>query len=289
MKATIRTAVSQASALLLAFGAGVAITEARSPDLSWIEGKKDLLRFMSVVHVEDGIGGTVPTVRFTGANVQIVNGLGATNGNPEDVLCVEAGETFTNGVGNLIVGYNEDINDVFPPVPAKRNGSHNIIGGIGASYSSFGGILLGRKNSLSGPYSGVLGGFGNRASGPYSAILGGGGFFGVDRNVASGEFSTISGGRSNSASGQLSHVCGGYRNESTGMEAVVVGGIENTASGNDSVVSGGLRNISSGARSQVCGGDTNEASGQDCSVSGGQGRKANGDSSWAAGSLFEDS
>ena len=36
------------------------------------------LKYMSVVMLDDGTGNMVPTVQFTGANVRIVNGLGAT-------------------------------------------------------------------------------------------------------------------------------------------------------------------------------------------------------------------
>ncbi len=320
MKATIRTAATHASTLLLAFGAGVAITEMRSSDESWIEEKKDLLRFMSVVHVEDGLGGTYPTVLFTGANVQIVNGLGSTNGYPDDFSSVDALETVTNGVGNLIVGYNEDTNDPFLQNSAKRNGSHNIIGGIGASYASFGGVVLGRKNTMNGPYAGILGGFDNRATGPYSTILGGGGFdSGTSQgNLATGEFSTIAGGSFNSAIGQISHVCGGFKNKATARQSVVVGCSENRASGNDSVVLSGTGNTSSGAGSCVAGGFSNKSAGKESAVSGGQdnlasatrsaisggisnkvsgansvisggrNRSVNGEDDWAAGSLFEE-
>ena len=45
-----------------------------------------------------------PTARFDAVNVQVTNGLGATNGNP-DTLPILPGPV--NGVGNLIIGYNE--------------------------------------------------------------------------------------------------------------------------------------------------------------------------------------
>src|SRR5258705_97292 len=55
--------------------------------------QSEILNHMSIVYLDDGQGGQAKTIRFSGVNVQIVNGLGAT-------------ETV-NGVGNLIVGYNE--------------------------------------------------------------------------------------------------------------------------------------------------------------------------------------
>jgi len=51
-----------------------------------------ILRHMSLIQLDDGLGNMVTTIRVTGANLQIVNGLGATDSE--------------NGAGNLIVGYN---------------------------------------------------------------------------------------------------------------------------------------------------------------------------------------
>lgn len=56
------------------------------------------------------VGGK-PTIRLSGANVQIPNGEGSTN--------------TTNGAGNLIIGYDEN--------PQTQTGSHNLIGGPGSS------------------------------------------------------------------------------------------------------------------------------------------------------------
>ena len=50
--------------------------------------------YMSLLELDDGQGGTVKTLRIEGINVQVVNGEGTTN--------------TTNGLGNLIVGYNGD-------------------------------------------------------------------------------------------------------------------------------------------------------------------------------------
>ena len=88
-------------------------------------------------------------ITFSGVNVHIVNGTGATDGT-------------VNGLGNLIVGYNElrgDIGD-------DRTGSHNVVVGTINSYSSAGGLVVGFSNTISGPYSSVSGGGANTASGP---------------------------------------------------------------------------------------------------------------------------
>ena len=61
------------------------------------------------------------TVTFTGVNVQIVDGSGQT--------------ASTSGLGNLIVGYNNDVTTWLPPpsgyTAAARTGSHNLILGDG--------------------------------------------------------------------------------------------------------------------------------------------------------------
>lgn len=112
----------------------------------------------------NGIKG--PHVIFTGVNVHIRSGSGATD---------DRG-TLT-GLGNLIVGYNELPNPILVPDigPCDRalTGSHNIVGGTGNVVGSYGGFVAGQRNCLSGAYATVLGGNQNEASGQSSTILGG--------------------------------------------------------------------------------------------------------------------
>src|SRR5262245_53382740 len=91
-------------------------------------------------------------VVITGANLRIVNGLGST-------------ET-TNGLGNLIVGYNEST----PIRPDSRSGSHNVVVGEGNNFSSFGGLVVGLGNEISGTFASVTGGTVNTASGGGSSV-----------------------------------------------------------------------------------------------------------------------
>ena len=157
---------------------------------------------------------------FTGCDVEVRNGLGRTDS--------------TNGKGNLIVGYNEN------QVAFNRDGSHNIVVGQDHGYSSFGGLVVGLQNTISGAYASVSGGFDNEAS---------------------GFFSSVSGGSDNEASGLDSSVSGGESNTANGPQSSVSGGILNTAEGDNSSVSGGTANLASGERSSVSGGDNNTASG----------------------------
>ncbi len=127
-----------------------------------------------------------PTIRLSGINLQVVNGSGDT-------------ESAVNGVGNLIVGYNES--DGFSGL--YRSGSHNLIVGSRNDFASYGGIVAGRYNTITGRYATVTAGSFNLASGFGSAVSGG------DGNRATNTFSAVSGGFLNFATGDQSSVSGG--------------------------------------------------------------------------------
>ena len=115
------------------------------------------------------ITGGANEVVISGANLRIVNGLGDT--------------ATTNGLGNLIVGYNESRGVFFPGSSDNRTGSHNMVVGRGLNFSSFGGLVIGQFNEISGAVASVSGG----------------GF-----SVASGAGASVSGGSNNTASGGAS-------------------------------------------------------------------------------------
>jgi hypothetical protein len=273
--------------------------------------QEEILSHMSIVYLDDGSGNLVnKTIRFERINVQIVNGLGATNGYPKDPDSVEPLDVKVDGVGNLIVGYNELGN----PVVDDRTGSHNMVLGHGNSYSSFGGFAGPHDNTSSAPFASVTGGTGNEASGVGASVVGGEG------NTAGGNWSTVSGGRGNLASGFWSAISGGKDNSATDTFTSVSGGDGNTASNNCASVSGGVYNEASGYWASVSGGRRNQASGcyfssisggafntaggyygnsvsgglyntadgEYSSVSGGISRSVTGSFDWRAGSLFED-
>jgi hypothetical protein len=101
--------------------------------------------------------------------------------------------------------------------------------------------------------------------------------------VASGNFSTISGGDFNTASGDLSTVSGGRQNVASGSRSTISGGDFNTASGNRSTVSGGQDNTASGNRSTISGGRSNTATSLFSTVSGGENNTASGEYSFVVG------
>ncbi|HHJ64798.1 MAG TPA: hypothetical protein ENJ61_07820 [Aquifex aeolicus] len=199
-------------------------------------------------------GGTL--IRFSGVNLQIVNGTGQTD--------------QVNGLGNLIIGYNTARQDT----PLRdtcslgqywnnetdcrnnggiwgkdfKTGSHNLIVGDQNAYSSYGGIVAGFGNVISREYATVTGGRDNISAGPYSSVSGG------PRNTASGWYSSVSGGRDNTASGWFSSVSGGLNNTASGSYSSVSGGYSNTAYGRFSSVSGGRNNTAVDPYSAISGG-----------------------------------
>jgi hypothetical protein len=163
-------------------------------------------------------------VFITGANLHIRNGLGSTDCFDEQVNEIP---DCPNALGNLIVGYNEPRGFE----PDVRTGSHNVVVGEGHSFSHFGGIVVGRFNTISGVVAAVIGGEFNTASGGGGAVSGG-----FD-NRASGNASVVSGGASNTAS-DFAAVIGGALNTASGGWSTVSGGHTNTASGNFASVNG---------------------------------------------------
>ena len=150
-----------------------------------------------------------PVARFEGVNVQIVNGMGQSSS--------------TNGLGNLIVGYDEALpfgNEIcsyggydnqtdcesngYTWAISHKSGSHNLVVGMYHNYSRHGGAVFGFANTINGTEATVTGGTENTASGLYSSVSGG------RKNTASGaDSSAVSGGYGNKASGNGSTVSGG--------------------------------------------------------------------------------
>ncbi|MCP4132609.1 MAG: hypothetical protein GY754_16715 [bacterium] len=108
-----------------------------------------------------GVSRDGSTITFSGVNVQIVNGSGSTYG--------------LNGLGNLVVGYNDARYDALPDgfKNTVQTGSHNVVIGGYHNFTSYGGIVAGRCNSITGAGSSVTGGKYNIASGVSSSVVGG--------------------------------------------------------------------------------------------------------------------
>jgi hypothetical protein len=170
------------------------------------------------------------TVLFTGVNVQIVNGIH---------------QSTPNGLGNLIVGYNQPRNagvvgcslgqytDIGTCQSGggvwqvnHKSGSHNIVVGNRNAYSQTGGLVAGFNNSINREYAVITGGHESLATGIASSVSGGGGHF-----VAS-NYSSVNGGYNNGTNqsgGAYSSILGGRNNGTLGAQSVVLGGNGNAA------------------------------------------------------------
>jgi hypothetical protein len=161
----------------------------------------------TLTHVTSVTGaGGLPEVVIAGANLRLVNGLRAT--------------ATTNRLGNLLVGYNESREG-----ENVRTGSHNVVVGQGHNFSSFGGLVVGRQNEISGAFAAVSGGFDNTASGGFD-------------NTASANATSVCGGQGNTASGPTAAINGGEANTASGLTSSVSGGRNHTARGDFDWVAG---------------------------------------------------
>jgi hypothetical protein len=193
------------------------------------------------------------TVILSGYNLQIINGQGDTS------IC--------NGLGNLIIGYNDLGNSLIVNGSARdiRTGSHNLIVGDQNNYTSYGGVVFGTGNEIDGSYAAVTGGGSNLAGGFNSSVTGG------LNNVVGGNWAAIAGGFTNIISGN-------------GSLASILGGNSNTVTNSYATISGGEINLANGFGSSISGGNNCVADGKDSSVSGGSSIGMAADLGWAAGS-----
>ena len=159
------------------------------------------------------------TVLVSGANLQVVNGLGTDLGQ--------------NGLGNIIGGYNTPAAE---SELLERTGSHNIIVGQGQRYtgncnliggqdnlaSGTWGIVLGTQNDLGGIRNVMIGGSNNQANGAVNVVIGGA------QNFTDGNWNVVLGGQSNVNEGTYSVVMGGKQNSALATWNTVVGGQENS-------------------------------------------------------------
>lgn len=273
-------------------GGSTGTCKAKETSVALPSAKTDQETLLSILpHIkyeEKGVAGK-PTIRFSGVNVQVVNG--------------ENKEASVNGEGNLVLGYDETgisgtglCSTFVPPPPATQTGSHNLILGSEQSFTSYGGIDAGTCNTISGPWATVLGGDLNTANG--GERYGGASVGGGKSNTATGEWSWIGGGESNHTIGGINSISGGSENTTEEYgEPSILGGKRNTASGTGATIDGGelnnatqgawigggQENTASGEQASVAGGRKNSATGTGSSVSGGFSNLASGELAWVGG------
>ena len=102
-----------------------------------------------------GVSRSGNQIIIEGANLHIRSGSGATDGP-------------VNGLGNLIIGYNE-----LRGAGDDRSGSHNLVVGLEHNYAAYGGVVAGFRNAVSGAFASVTGGHDNVAGGAGATVGGG--------------------------------------------------------------------------------------------------------------------
>jgi hypothetical protein len=213
--------------------------------------QKKLLEILPYLKYEEKGIDSKPTIKFSGANVQIVSGAGE--------------ESKLNGEGNLVIGYDE--------TPGEQSGSNNLALGKEQKYTSYGDILGGARNSALKPFV-TLFGYRNTANGTYSSITGG------SENKTELEWTSVSGGFGNLACSPYASVSGGMENEACSEAGFVGGGDKNKTSGVFASVTGGAKNVAGEEGASVTGGESNTANRKYTSVTGGQSNTAS--AAWAS-------
>jgi hypothetical protein len=168
------------------------------------------------------------TLRLSGMNLQLVSGAGGTTATP-------------NGLGNMIIGYNEN--------PGSQTGSANLVLGTHQTFTSYGGIVAGYDDTISAPFTSISGGYGNIANSEYASVSGG------SDNTASGSAAAITGGSGGLASGTGASIAGGYLNTADQIYSSVLGGDDNTAGAPESSISGGAFSGVTGQFGAIAGGE----------------------------------
>jgi hypothetical protein len=207
--AALQTQMADQAALIASLQADLSVSNAYIQDLQ------------SYVSVDDTTNPSRPVVMISGANLQVTNGLGST--------------LSTNGVGNILVGYDESMLGLCYIVPANmedlydatacansgglwlgtvatKTGSHNLIVGDRHAYTAYSSIVSGTANFSTAKGASIIGGAYNSGVGAYSATIGG------ILNHAEGRRSTVTGGATNTA-------------ESTSLNGSISGGSGGTVSG----------------------------------------------------------
>jgi hypothetical protein len=232
-----------------------------------------------IINAGIGGGGTgIQGVQNTNNTLDIVNPTG-----PTATINVKDG-VFLKLSGGTMTGAISNTGD-----PSITMGKGNF--GMGNTNSGTDAFVAGRNNQATGNYSVISGGgnenasFANTASGEHSTVSGGkynralakySTVSGGQWNRVDSTSSVISGGEYNRGSNILIAIGGGTGNTASGQIAAVSGGMTNTASGNMSFVGGGSNNIAGGDGSAICGGGVNVTGASYSTVGGGNQNQATG-------------
>ena len=236
---------------------------------AYLTRQGDLVSVVKATDLQLGDANVKVVGYFAPAGTTVVNTLAST---PAPSTMVQSTVVQKDGPGsgtNSWIGFTAGNNVASGNGSAVGAGTFNLASNTNAS------VFAGQSNVASGVSSLVIGGFdnrataidslvgagaGHRATGARSVIvgggynlasgqwsfIGGGGRSGTNSaaagsdpldNVASGDFSAVSGGQGNTVSGAYSAIPGGFNNTASGVHSAAMGSY-NTAGGIDSVAIG---------------------------------------------------
>jgi len=220
-----------------------------SSDVSIGEGHTNTGADAFVAGLNNTVSGDASTV--AGGSGNTASGFRAAVGGGQSNRAEASGSVVGGGQENVTNGDWSSIaggwgNAAHGPYNTISGGEGNItdnswtaISGGHHNWAGAGGCVVGgRFHAAGGLYSFIGGGTFNRAWGQYSVVAGGGGDAITDSNSATGNWSTISGGRRNVTSALGATVSGGQTNTASASFATVPGGVFNTASGRFSLAAG---------------------------------------------------
>jgi hypothetical protein len=199
-------------------------------------------------------GTTAVTLSGSNASIKVGQIISGTSIGDDTYVAAISGTSLT--LSKVASGSSTSTLSFFTPHGVVVGGGNNQATG---SYSFIGGGgdagTASNRNVASGDWSSVVGGLATRATGKWSTAGGGVG------NLASGEGSVVAGGGSyggggagNTASSVSTFVGAGYFNTAAGYCSSVVGGVGNVTSNNFSFVGGGTGNSANTANTAILGG-----------------------------------
>lgn len=206
------------------------------------------------------IGGRTVQTQVASGNYSVV--LGGNTSTASGNFSIAGGSATASGTNSVALGGSSTASGSGSVAIGGEQG-----GGLGCTASGRAAIAFGMANQASADWSNSLGGINNVASSQYSTISGG-----QSNTASTGTHATIMGGRSNTASGQFSvsvgdgntasnfrsgALSGGGLNVS-GQQSVIAGGNDQTITGNfSSMIGGQLNTIGNGTHNTLSGGRSN--------------------------------
>jgi len=230
-----------------------------------------IFQYMGIRFVDISNNASVNNITLTGFENDKINGV-------TNIVLNENGVGgFLTLIGNGQWSFQQSVNSgggasAIVVLGAGNNSTERInsFNSASGNYS----IAFGSCNLASCDYSTISGGYCNTASFYHSSVNGG------CCNSSVEKFATINNGQINTASGYSSNINNGTANTSSGSCSSIINGVLNTSSGIFSNINNGCCNLASNISSTIINGFGNTASGDGSSIINGELNTSLGDNSF---------